>query len=74
MDINSPEVTTKERSDTQDRNNFLSAIGCLCKKYGIDYHNDVDVDYKNLTVNIKTELDSRRIVAFVSELETLTAS
>jgi hypothetical protein len=72
MDINSPEVTTKEQSDAQARINFLSAVGYLCKKHGIDYCNDVDVNYDNLTINIKTELDGRRIAAFVSELETLT--
>jgi hypothetical protein len=72
MDINSPEVTTKEQSDAQARGNFLFAVSYLCAKHGIDYRNDVDVDYKNLTINIKTKLDGRRITAFLSELQATT--
>jgi hypothetical protein len=64
--------TLKEREDTRARSNFLIALDCLAGKYGIDYHKDIDIDFETMGINIKTDMEDRKLLAFIAELEKLT--
>ena len=66
------EVATKEREETKARSNFLFLFNYLARKYDISYLNDVDIDFEKMTINVKTEMEDRKLLAFIAELEKIT--
>lgn len=66
------EVATKEREETKARSNFLFAFNYLASKYDINLLDDVDVDFETMTINVKTEMEDRKLLAFITELEKIT--
>ena len=66
------EEASIDKIKTQARSNFLFAFNCLAEKYGIKFPGDVDVDFEKMTINVKTEMEDRKLLAFVAELEKIT--
>jgi hypothetical protein len=69
---NKGEVTVKECEEAKARSNFLFVFNCLTGKYGIKFHDDVDVDFDNMVINVNTEMEDRTLLAFIAELEEIT--
>ena len=66
------EMVIKEGEETKARSNFLSAFNCLAVKYGVKLPDDIDIDFKKMTINVKTEMKDRKLLAFIAELEKIT--
>lgn len=66
------EVAIKEREEIKAKSNFLFAFNYLARKHDIDLLNDVDIDFKNMTINVKTKVEDRKLLIFIAELEKLT--
>ena len=56
----------------QVQSDFLFTLSCVCAKYGIRFPEDLDVDFEAATINVKTEMEDRKLLAFVAELEEIT--
>ena len=56
----------------QVQSDFLFTLSCICPKYGIRFPEDLDVDFEAATINVKTEMENRKLLAFAAELEKIT--
>lgn len=62
----------EKRENDKARANFLLAFSCLAGKYGIDFYKDIDINFETMAINVKTDIEDRKLLAFIAELEELT--
>ena len=63
------DATLEDDIRIQVQSDFLFTFSCVCTKYGIRFPEDLDVDFEAATINVKTEMEDRKLLAFVAELE-----